>query len=468
MSADAGRDLPLLDATRPRAAAPTRAPASGGRRVYVETYGCQMNLADSEVVTSILSAAGFSITDRPEEADVVLINTCAVREHAEERVLGRAAQLSGLRRERPHLVLGILGCMAQRLADRLPQRAPGVDLVMGPDSYRRLPEALAETSDEALLHVRLSRGEDYAGIDPARREGTNAWVTVMRGCDKFCTFCIVPYVRGRERSVPCAEVLRQVRSLAGQGFREVTLLGQTVSSYRNGDVDFAGLLKGVAAVDGIDRVRFMSPHPADFDERTIEALAHIPEVCPSLHLPVQSGSDAQLGAMRRGYTVAEYRSLVDRLRQAVPDLCLTTDVVVGFCGETDDDFAHTLRLLHEVRFDSAFMFRYSQREGTHAARHMPDDVPNGVKAERLQRLIAVQEAISQEVSQRFVGRTVPVLVEGPSRRPGESGPTWYGRSPHGKVVVFGQETPANQEVSVRVDRASSHSLFGGVVNPTEV
>ena len=437
-----------------------RPAAATARRVYIETYGCQMNLADSELVASILSDAGFAIADSPQRADIVLLNTCAVREHAEERVLGRAAQLSSLRESNPNLTLGILGCMAQRLAADLPSRAPFVDLVMGPDAYRRLPQILTESSEEALLDVRPNRSEDYVGIEPTRKKGTNAWVTVIRGCDKFCAFCVVPFVRGRERCVPTGEIVRQVESAAASGIRQVTLLGQTVNSYRDGETGFAELLRQVSAVDGIERVRFTSPYPADFDTPTIQTMAELPQVCPGLHLPVQSGSNAQLERMRRGYTVEEYRDLVDQLRKAIPDLALTTDIVVGFCGETEDDFARTVALMEEIRFDSAFMFKYSEREGTYAHRKLADDVLESVKGERLQQIIALQEEISRQVNQQWVGRTVQVLVEGPSRRSGPEGPTIYGRSPQSKVTVFPQEAQTHSLVQVRITRATSHTLFG--------
>jgi len=433
------------------------------RRVYIETYGCQMNVADSELVASILRQAGYQILPTPEGAEVILLNTCAVREHAEERVIGRASQLSGLRAHTPNLTLGILGCMAQRLAETLPERAPFVDLVMGPDSYRRLPQLLADTAEDTLLDVRLDREEDYLGIDPIRRQGVNAWVTIMRGCDKFCTFCIVPFVRGRERSVPADEILRQVRLLAAQGYREVTLLGQTVNSYSDGEVDFASLLRRVGQVEGIRRLRFTSPHPSDFTPQVIAALAEVPAICPGLHLPLQSGSDRQLELMRRGYTVAQYRDLVRRLRTALPGLALTTDLIAGFCGETETDFQQTLDLVGELRFDSAFMFKYSPREGTYAHKKLEDDVPEALKTERLERLIALQEGISRQINEGLVGRLAEVLVEGPSKRQQGDTRTYYGRSPQGKTVIFPQEAPANSLVQIRLQRATSHTLFGEAV-----
>ena len=430
------------------------------RKVYIETYGCQMNVADSELVSSILSEAGFQIIDTPEKAEIILLNTCAVRERAEERVIGRASQLHGLRRRTPNLTIGILGCMAQHLAETLPTRAPFVDLVMGPDSYRRLPQILADTGEETLLDVRLSRTENYVGLNPARRVGTNAWVTIIRGCDKFCTFCIVPFVRGRERSVASNEILRQVENIAAEGYREVTLLGQTVNSYDDGCLNFAGLLDEVCAKPGIERVRFTSPYPVDFTDEVIATMARLPQVCPSLHLPVQSASNDQLESMRRGYTIEEYRLLVTKLRSAMPGLALTTDIIVGFCGESEADFQRTLDFMEEVRFDSAFMFKYSEREGTFAHRKMDDDVTEETKKERLARLIALQERISLEINQLAIDSRAEVLVEGLSKR----GHNNYGRSPQGKVVVFPQAAEPNSMVHVDIKEASPHTLYGNLVD----
>ena len=457
-------NLPILEQVEYRAAESRPGQQSTSRSVYIETYGCQMNVADSELVASILNDSGFEITETAEEADIILLNTCAVREHAEERVIGRVSQLNGLRAHRPHLTLGVLGCMAQHLSKTLPARAPFVDLVMGPDAYRRLPEILAQSSDDALLDVRLDRSENYVGVNPVRKTGTNAWVTIIRGCDKFCTFCIVPYVRGRERSIGADEVVGQVERIAAEGFKEVTLLGQTVNSYRHGDTDFADLLRSVGAVAGIERVRFTSPYPIDFTDRVIAAMAEVDEVCPSLHLPVQSGSNAQLEAMQRGYSIEEYRELVSKLRAAIPDLVLTTDIITGFCGETEDDFQRTHALMEEIRYDSAFMFKYSEREGTHAAKKMPDDVPEEVKGERLQKVIKLQENISREVNQKWVGEIVEALIEGPSKRPAEDGkPRYYGRTRQGKTVILDEQVTTNEIARVAVDRTTSHTLFGSLL-----
>ncbi len=457
-------ELPILDevGTHSARARPGREVES--RSAYVETYGCQMNVADSELVARILNEAGFTITESAEKADVILLNTCAVREHAEERVIGRISQLNGLRAQRPNLTLGILGCMAQHLSETLPERAPFVDLVMGPDSYRRLPELLAQSSDDALLDVRLDRSENYIGVTPVRREGTNAWVTIIRGCDKFCTFCIVPFVRGRERSIAAEEIVQQVQLVAQEGFREVTLLGQTVNSYREEGCDFADLLRRVAAVDGIERLRFTSPYPVDFTDRVIEAMAELDAVCPYLHLPVQSGSDAQLSSMRRGYSIGEYRTLVKKLRSAMPSLALSTDIITGFCGETEDDFRQTCELMEEIRFDSAFMFKYSEREGTLAAKKMPDDVAEEIKGERLQKIIKLQERISAEINAQCVGNTYPVLVEGPSRRRAADGrERYYGRSPQNKTVIFPQPAEPNSLVAVSIESNTSHTLLGQLI-----
>ncbi len=428
--------------------------------VYIETYGCQMNVADSELVAGILTASGYRLVNTPEEADVILVNTCAVRQHAENRVLGRVAQLGGLRRHRPHLRLGILGCMAQHQGRTLQQQAPGVSLVAGPDAYRQLPRLLAGSQDEFNLDVRLDRTECYTDLAPVREGRTNAWIPIIRGCDRFCTFCVVPFVRGRERSLPPGDILRQVEDLVAAGFREVTLLGQTVNAYRHGDTGFAALLRQVAAVDGILRIRFVSPYPAGFDAETIAVMASTPKICRALHLPVQSGSDTQLQRMRRGYTVDQYRHLVQQLRQALPDLTLTTDLITGFCGETEADFQQTLALMEEIRFDAAFMFKYSAREGTLAYRRLPDDVPEPVKTARLERMIEQQERMSLAINRKLIGQTVEVLVEGRSKRSDATEPRYYGRTEGGKVVVFGQPAPVNSLIRIALTDATAHTLFG--------
>jgi tRNA-2-methylthio-N6-dimethylallyladenosine synthase len=421
--------------------------------VYIETYGCQMNVSDTELMRGHLARSGYTATSEPAEADVILLNTCAIREHAEERIFGRLGALARHKVRRPHVQIGLAGCMAQHFRDRLLDRTPHLDFVVGPDAYRRLPALL---SGDPFVDVRLDRDETYADLAPERDAGVRAWITIMRGCDKFCTFCIVPYVRGRERSVPAEAVLAQVREVAAQGYREVVFLGQTVNAYRHGASDFGALLAAANQVDGIARLRFTSPHPSDMSESAIEAMATCDKVAPQLHLPVQSGSTAVLTRMERGYSADEYLRLVGRLRAAVPGLALSTDLIVGFPGETEADFDATLALMRTVRFDSAFMFKYSRRDHTKAAK-WDETVSDAEKARRLQAVIALQEGIAAEINGGLVGAGVEVLVEGPARR--REG--WLaGKTPQFKTVVF----PANgakpgELVQVRVTDSTAHTLI---------
>jgi tRNA-2-methylthio-N6-dimethylallyladenosine synthase len=425
--------------------------------VYVETYGCQMNVADTELILGHLAAHGWTRARGPEDADAILLNTCAIREHAEARVLGRLGDLGRIKARRPHVRLGVTGCMAQHLRERLRDQAPAVDLLVGPDGYRRLPELLAAETVEPRAGLRLDPDETYADLPVARGGGVRAWVTVMRGCDRFCTFCIVPYVRGRERSLPGPLLVEQVRTLVERGVREVVLLGQTVNAWRHDGWDFADLIRRVAAVPGLARLRFTSPHPAEMSARLVEAMAECPTVAPQLHLPVQSGSDRVLARMARDYTVAEYEALVAALRARIPGLALSTDVIVGFPGETEADFAATEALLGRIGYDSAFLFKYSRREGTRAAR-WAETVSEAEKARRLARLIALQEGISAERNRAWVGRDVEVLVEGPARRP----PGWMtGKSADFRTVVFPGPAAVGALVRVRVEAATSHTLIAG-------
>jgi tRNA-2-methylthio-N6-dimethylallyladenosine synthase len=438
-----------------------RALPADAPRVYIETYGCQMNVADSDLVASVLADAGYARAARADDADVVVVNTCAIREKAEERVLARAVELAAWKRQRAGRTLAIVGCMAEHLKGKLVERAPAVDVVAGPDSYRRFADLLGAARAEhaaPFLDVKLDRDETYEGLSGARGgDGVSGFVTIQRGCDKFCTFCVVPFTRGRERGTPPREVLRQVRELAAAGYREVVLLGQTVNSYAWEDVSFAELLRGVARVDGIARVRFTSPYPVDFTDDVIAALADEPKLCKHVHLPAQSGSDAVLARMRRGYTVAEFRAIVARLRAAMPDIALSTDILCGFSGETDDDHAATLALLREVRFDSAFMFAYSERDLTYAAKKLPDDVRAETKSRRLAEIVALQETISAQVFAAHVGRRERVLVHGPSKRdPAQLA----GRSDGFKTVILPHGVGAVGElVDVTIERATMATLF---------
>ncbi len=417
------------------------------KRVYVETYGCQMNISDGELMEGLLEDHGYEIAADPEDADVILVNTCAIREHAERRVLGRVGQLSGLKRERPDLVIGVTGCMAQRMGETLLKQAPHVDLVMGPDGYRSLPERLAAIEEgrkirpsrsvkkrgPQLAVLDLDLGENYEGLDQRRASRISAWVPVQRGCDHRCTFCIVPYVRGPEKNRKPGEVLREIKEIADSGVTEITLLGQTVNSYEADGQSFPDLLRSVARVPGIRRVRFTSPHPNDVTTDLLNVMAEETAVCEQLHLPLQAGSDRTLRRMLRRYTVEGFLEKVDLARAVIPDIGLSTDVIVAFPGETHDEFQETLEVMRTVRFDDAYTYRYSPREGTPATRFPAADfVPDGEAQERLQRLIEVHRAIQAEINEAEVGRVEEVLVEKEARDPGQI----LGRSRRNKVVAF--------------------------------
>ena len=442
------------------------------RRIYIETYGCQMNVSDSELMAGILTQSGHQTVPHLDDADVVLVNTCAIRENAETKVINRLKHLNHRKRRHPELIIGVCGCMAQHLRDRLLDAAPYVDLVMGPDAYRNLPVALDSLAGDVKSHVsltdrdpfvglRLDKNEDYADIAPIRKEGIRAWLTIQRGCDKMCTFCIVPFVRGRERSLPLKLLVEDVEKLVDQGFKEVVLLGQTVNSYHDDSADFGDLLYAVGEVNGLERVRFTSPHPADATDSMIDAMANSPVVCKHLHLPLQSGSTEVLERMRRTYTAEEYRTLVSKLRERVPDISLTTDIIVGFCGETDDEFMETYQMMTDIRYDSAFMFKYSEREGTLAHKALPDDVPEVVKGERLEQIIELQENISANINKSAIGDTVTVLVEGESRRDADR---YHGKTDGFKTTVFPKTgSQIGDIVNVRVHSTTAHTLIGQIV-----
>jgi tRNA-2-methylthio-N6-dimethylallyladenosine synthase len=425
-------------------------------RVYLETYGCQMNIADSQTIAAILRRAGYGTAEKPEDADVILLNTCAIREHAEERVLGRLSDLARIKNRRPELCLGLLGCMAQHNRAALIQKAPHLDLVAGPDSYRRLPEMIWRGRYDPAVDVRLDRAETYADITPDHDGSIRAYVTAMRGCDKFCAFCVVPYVRGRERSIPPQDLLREIRELVVRGVREVVLLGQTVNAYRSAETDFGALLRMVARLDGIERIRFTSPHPADMSDSVIDAMASEPKVQPYLHLPVQSGSNRVLAAMDRGYTVEEYLRLVERLRATIPSLALSTDIIVGFHGEERADHEETLALMRTVGYDQAFTFKYSVRENTRAFK-LGDTVGDEEKSRRLAEVIALQEAASLQRNRETIGHCFAVLVEGPARR-GEG--RLSGKTPQFKTAILPDRgAKPGDTISVRVESATAHTLM---------
>ena len=427
------------------------------RRVYIETYGCQMNVADSEIVEGILSTNGYSLTRDIAGADVVLVNTCAIRENAEQRIYGRLGLFSTYKRQYPGMLVGVLGCMAERLRSNLLEDDL-VDLVVGPDEYRKLPGLMDRAFEgERGVAVRLSRIENYDDLTPLRTEGVCAWLSVMRGCDKFCTFCVVPFTRGRERSRSLESVVGEVRDLASRGFREITLLGQNVNSFLDGSHDFAELMREVASVDRSMRIRFMTSHPQDMSERLIEAIAGEVNICKYVHLPVQSGSDRILRLMGRTYTVDHYRRLLHRIRKAIPGVALSTDVISGFPSESDEDHRLTVDLIRELRFDGAFTFKYSPREGTKAW-EMEDSVPDEEKGRRVWEITELQHAIALEQNRELIGTTVRVLVEGPSKK---SPHEFTGRSDTNRSVVFphnGEEP--GQFADVRIERVNSATLFG--------
>lgn len=435
------------------------------RKLYIETYGCQMNVADSEVVASIMDTAGYTVCDNIDEADAILLNTCSIRDNAEQKILSRLDYLSSLRRKRKgKLIVGVIGCMAERVKDELIERR-GVDLVAGPDSYLDLPSlfASAETGHKAI-NVELSTTETYRDIIPQKITGnrTSGFISIMRGCNNFCSYCIVPYTRGRERSRHPESILAELADLRKRGFSEATLLGQNVNSYchknANGtEIDFAKLLTLVAESAPDMRIRFTTSHPKDMSDRIIETIASHSNICRHIHLPVQSGSDSVLKAMNRKYTSAWYMDRVEAIRRIMPDCSITTDLFTGFHGETEEDFQQTLELMRKARFDSAFMFKYSERPGTLAARTMPDNVPEDVKIDRLNRMIELQNQLSADSNRRDVGKTFEVLVEGVSKRSTEQ---MVGRTQQNKTCVFARgNARIGDLVKVRVISSSSATLI---------
>ena len=438
------------------------------KNLYIETYGCQMNVADSEVVASVMKMAGYETTDSLDDANAVFLNTCSVRDNAEQKIIHRLEALNALRRKGRKLIIGVLGCMAERVKEQL-LTDYGADLVAGPDAYLSLPDLAAQAElGQKAINIELSTTETYRDIIPQRLCGPqiSGFVSIMRGCNNFCHYCIVPYTRGRERSRDVESILAEVRDLAARGYKEVTLLGQNVNSYQgrqNGteEVDFAALLRLVARAVPEMRIRFSTSHPKDMGDETLRVIAEEPNVCRHIHLPVQSGSNRILKLMNRKYTREWYLERVAAIRRIVPDCGLSTDIFAGYCSETEDDHALSLSLMRECGYDSAFMFKYSERPGTYAARHLADDVPEEVKVRRLEELIALQNELSAESNRRCIGRTYEVLIEGTSKRSREQ---LFGRTEQNKVVVFDRGTlRPGQYATVRITDASSATLKGEVV-----
>ena len=429
------------------------------KKLYIETYGCQMNVADSEVVASVMQMAGYEATESLDEADAVFLNTCSVRDNAEQKIYHRLDALDAIKRKRP-LIIGVLGCMAERVKDDLLQNHHA-DLVAGPDAYLSLPDliAQAETGHKAI-NIELSTSETYRDIVPQRLHGAKigGFVSIMRGCNNFCHYCIVPYTRGRERSRDVESILREVRDLRDRGFKEVTLLGQNVNSYRLENLDFPRLLRRVAEEAPEMRIRFTTSHPKDMSDETLRVIAEMPNVCKHIHLPVQSGSDRILKLMNRKYTREWYMGRVEAIRRILPDCGLSTDIFVGYHSETEEDHQLSLSLMREVGYDSAFMFKYSERPGTYASKHLPDDVPEEEKIRRLNELIALQTEISAQQNKKDESKEFDVLVEGFSKR---SRSQLCGRTEQNKMVVFDKGSHhIGETVRVKIVNSTSATLFG--------
>lgn len=440
-----------------------------GRRFYIETYGCQMNFADSEVVNSILIEEGMQPVGEPEKADLILVNTCAIRENAETKVWNRLKEFRSLKKQNGGLTVGVLGCMAERIRERIIEQEQLVDLVVGPDAYRTIPQLISQVDDgRKAVNVLLSLEETYADITPVRTSGNGvtAFVSIMRGCDNMCSFCVVPFTRGRERSRSVSSIFDEISQLEQQGYKEVTLLGQNVNSYRTDEADFTGLMERVSTAFPEVRFRFSSPHPKDFPVDLLHLIAERPNLCNSIHIPAQSGNSDVLERMRRPYTREEYLDLIEKMRQIIPGVALSTDVIAGFCGETEEEHADTLSLMRIVRYDLAYMFAYSERERTYAHRKMEDDVPEEVKKRRLTEIIEQQMAIQEEINRLERGREHLVLVEGTSKR---SDQQLSGRTDTNKMVVFDRkEYRPGDYVVVRIEDSTSATLFGTPLYKTTI
>lgn len=447
------------------------ATANDNKKLFIETYGCQMNVADSEVIASVMQLAGYTPAESLEEADAVFLNTCSIRDNAEQKILNRLEFFHSMKKKRKNLIVGVLGCMAERVKDDLIENHH-VDLVVGPDAYLTLPELIAavETGEKAI-NVELSTTETYRDVIPSRICGNHisGFVSIMRGCNNFCTYCIVPYTRGRERSRDVESILNEVQDLISKGYKEVTLLGQNVNSYcfesKDGVITFPMLLRRVAEFAPGMRVRFTTSHPKDMSDETLRVIAEVPNVCKHIHLPVQSGSSRILKLMNRKYTREWYLDRIAAIRQIIPDCGLSTDIFSGFHSETDEDHQQSLSLMEACEFDAAFMFKYSERPGTYASKHMEDNVPEDIKVARLNEIIALQNRLSAESNSRNIGKTYEVLVEGVSKRSREQ---LYGRTEQNKVVVFDRGNhKIGDFVMVKITEASSATLKGERVESKE-
>jgi len=429
------------------------------KKFHIKTYGCQMNVADSELVAGILSNAGYVQTDTIEKADIMLFNSCTVRQHAEDRVLGRITTEARRKEDNPNMLIGLIGCVAQRKGEQLLEEIDSLDFVVGTDQYRQLPDIISSClKDKEPLFADVQNNiENYENIYPVRNRGVNAFVTIMRGCNNFCSYCIVPYVRGRERSRDHTEIFNEIEKAGMDGFKDITLLGQNVNSYDDGILTFPELLQHASHIGSIERLRFVTSHPKDLSDKVIDVMAQEPKLCEHLHLPMQSGSDRILQRMNRNYTAEKYLGIINKLRNAMPQIALTTDVMVGFPGETEEEFLQTYNLMKEIRFDYAFMFKYSPRYGTEAAGYA-DQIPEEIRLERLQKLIDQQEIITFEKYQEQIGRTVEVYVEQVSKK---SDKELSGRTRDNKIAVFqGEKNLISSFVKIKIVDATGWTLKG--------
>ena len=441
-------------------------PATGeGRKLYIETYGCQMNVGDSEIVVSLMQAAGYIYTEDISEADIILVNTCSIRDNAEQRIWGRLKEFKRYKKKKPALLIGVIGCMAERLREGLINKEQIVDIIAGPDSYRDLPRLAKEAASGTKgINVLLSSEETYAEISPVRldKNGVSAFIAIMRGCNNFCSYCVVPYTRGRERSRDPETIINEAKELFDAGYREVTLLGQNVNSYSWNGTGFPELLSSVAAIDPALRVRFATSHPKDISDHLLEVMAATPNICRHIHLPAQSGSSRMLELMNRKYTREWYLERVAAIKRIMPDCAITTDLIAGFCGETEEDHAMTLSLMREVGYDSAYMFKYSERPDTRAAKTMKDDISEEIKTERLNEIIALQNELSLASNRRDIGKRFEVLIEGVSKRRNDQ---LFGRTSQNKVVIFdnsGQQK--GTYITVEITDCSSATLIGAPID----
>ncbi len=424
--------------------------------VFIETYGCQMNMSDSELITGLLIDSGFQLTRKLDDADVVLVNTCSVREHAEQRVLGRIQTLAEWKRQYPHRKLGVLGCMAKRLGSELLNIKNPVDFVIGPDAYRTIPALLQQTLKD-VVQTDSKKSETYEGIAPYRQSSISGLVTIIRGCNNFCAYCIVPYTRGRERSRSVQDILNEIEIMGKNGFREITLLGQNVNSFNHHGTDFPNLLKEIVQIPEILRIRFMTSHPKDISDKLIQVISEEDKLCSHIHLPIQAGSNHVLKMMNRKYTKEHYIDRIDSIRRAIPDVALSTDVMVGFPGETESDFQETMELMRTIRYEEAFTYYYSPRSGTKAA-SMDEQVPDNIKKEWLQQLIDLQRSITLEKKKQLIGRTLTVLPETESK---QSQDEWMGKTDTNHIVVFPKEDIKPGElINIKIKFCKGITLWG--------